>query len=101
MLIMVTIVVLQTELAKYLYENLVSVPSIRIYGPKPSENVHRAALCSFNVEDIHPTDLATILDQQVLRNVSILYFFLLYILVALTCCQKVGKKKKNLLKQIE
>ncbi|KAJ0084765.1 hypothetical protein Patl1_30109 [Pistacia atlantica] len=52
------------ELAKYLYENLVSVPNIRIYGPKPSENVHRGALCSFNIEDIHPTDLATILDQQ-------------------------------------
>ncbi|XP_031272538.1 cysteine desulfurase 1, chloroplastic [Pistacia vera] len=54
----------ETELAKYLYENLVSVPNIRIYGPKPSENVHRGALCSFNIEDIHPTDLATILDQQ-------------------------------------
>ncbi|XP_044483629.1 cysteine desulfurase 1, chloroplastic [Mangifera indica] len=54
----------ETELAKYLYENLMSVPNIRIYGPKPSEDVHRAALCSFNIEDIHPTDLATILDQQ-------------------------------------
>lgn len=53
------------ELAKYLYENLLSVPNIRIYGPKPSEHVQRAALCSFNVENIHPTDIATILDQQV------------------------------------
>ncbi|XVF04878.1 hypothetical protein REPUB_Repub05bG0122900 [Reevesia pubescens] len=55
----------EMELANYLYEKLCSVPNIRIYGPKPSDNVHRAALCSFNVEDIHPTDLATFLDQQV------------------------------------
>lgn len=55
----------QMELANYLYENLCSVPNIRIYGPKPSENVVRAALCSFNVENIHPTDIATFLDQQV------------------------------------
>ncbi|XP_043725912.1 cysteine desulfurase 1, chloroplastic [Telopea speciosissima] len=54
----------ETELAKYLYENLCSIPGIRIYGPMPSQTVHRAALCSFNVENIHPTDIATILDQQ-------------------------------------
>ncbi|EEF39150.1 cysteine desulfurase 1, chloroplastic isoform X2 [Ricinus communis] len=54
----------EMELANYLYESLSSVPSVRIYGPKPSENVHRAALCSFNVENIHPTDIATFLDQQ-------------------------------------
>ncbi|KAH7566092.1 hypothetical protein JRO89_XS08G0083500 [Xanthoceras sorbifolium] len=54
----------EMELANYLYENLLSVPNVRIYGPKPSKNVHRAALCSFNVENIHPTDIATILDQQ-------------------------------------
>ncbi|KAK0603050.1 hypothetical protein LWI29_000888 [Acer saccharum] len=54
----------EMELATYLYENLLSVPNVRIYGPKPSKNVHRAALCSFNVENIHPTDIATILDQQ-------------------------------------
>lgn len=65
---MAKIAVIQTELAKYLYENLMSVPNIRVYGPKPSKDVHRAALCSFNIEDIHPTDLATILDQQVLKK---------------------------------
>ncbi|KAM1316668.1 hypothetical protein ACFX13_020418 [Malus domestica] len=51
-------------LGKYLYESLQSVPNIRIYGPAPSEHIFRAALCSFNVENIHPTDLATFLDQQ-------------------------------------
>ncbi|KAF3455258.1 hypothetical protein FNV43_RR05706 [Rhamnella rubrinervis] len=54
----------EVELANYLYEGLCTVPGIHIYGPAPSESVHRAALCSFNVENIHPTDIATILDQQ-------------------------------------
>uniref|UniRef100_A0A2N9FXM3 cysteine desulfurase n=1 Tax=Fagus sylvatica TaxID=28930 RepID=A0A2N9FXM3_FAGSY len=55
----------ETELAKYLYESLLSVPNIHVYGPAPSEKVNRAALCSFNVENIHPTDIATFLDQQI------------------------------------
>ncbi|XP_021734278.1 cysteine desulfurase 1, chloroplastic-like [Chenopodium quinoa] len=54
----------EAELADYLYERLSSVPKIRIYGPVPSQNVGRAPLCSFNVENIHPTDIATFLDQQ-------------------------------------
>ncbi|KAJ9146622.1 hypothetical protein P3X46_028861 [Hevea brasiliensis] len=54
----------EIELANYLYESLCTVPNVHIYGPKPSETVHRAALCSFNVENIHPTDIATFLDQQ-------------------------------------
>ncbi|KAL6297472.1 hypothetical protein ACE6H2_005614 [Prunus campanulata] len=51
-------------LAKYLYDSLSSVPNIHIYGPVPSNHVSRAALCSFNIDNIHPTDLATYLDQQ-------------------------------------
>ncbi|XP_022153071.1 cysteine desulfurase 1, chloroplastic [Momordica charantia] len=54
----------EEELARYLYESLRAVPNIRIYGPAPTANVQRAALCSFNVENIHPTDIATFLDQQ-------------------------------------
>ncbi|XP_004308190.1 PREDICTED: cysteine desulfurase 2, chloroplastic-like [Fragaria vesca subsp. vesca] len=54
----------EIELAKYLYDSLCTIPNIHIYGPVPSENNHRAALCSFNVENIHPTDLATLLDQE-------------------------------------
>lgn len=53
------------ELSNYLYHSLCSVPNLHIYGPAPSETVHRAALCSFNVEKIHPTDIATFLDEQV------------------------------------
>lgn len=55
----------QMELANYLYEKLHSIPNVHVYGPVPSETVPRAALCSFNVENIHPTDIATFLDQQV------------------------------------
>ncbi|XP_059659348.1 cysteine desulfurase 1, chloroplastic-like isoform X1 [Cornus florida] len=54
----------EVELSNYLYENLRSVPNVQIYGPVPSQTVQRAALCSFNVKDIHPTDIATFLDQQ-------------------------------------
>lgn len=55
----------QKELATYLYESLLSVPNVQIYGPAPSQTVHRAPLCSFNVENVHPTDIAEILDLQV------------------------------------
>ncbi|KAK9273923.1 hypothetical protein L1049_018735 [Liquidambar formosana] len=54
----------EIELANYLYEGLRSIPSIRVYGPVPSQTYHRGALCSFNAENIHPTDIATFLDQQ-------------------------------------
>ncbi|KAK6148615.1 hypothetical protein DH2020_019527 [Rehmannia glutinosa] len=54
----------EVELANYLYDRLCSVPNVRVYGPPSSRTVNRAALCSFNVEDVHPTDLATFLDQQ-------------------------------------
>ncbi|KAF9594569.1 hypothetical protein IFM89_033539 [Coptis chinensis] len=56
--------VINTELATYLHESLRSIPNVRIYGPVPSEHVCRASLCSFNVENIHPTDIATFLDQE-------------------------------------
>lgn len=62
--------VLQMEMANYLYENICSVPGVLIYGPKPSDKVQRVALCSFNVDNIHPTDIATFLDQQVCQKPS-------------------------------
>lgn len=51
------------ELAKYLYESLSTVPNVRIYGPSPE--LGRISLCTFNIQGMHPTDLATFLDQQV------------------------------------
>ncbi|CAL9133913.1 unnamed protein product, partial [Musa textilis] len=54
----------EKELSNYLYYHLSSIPNLHIYGPAPSETIHRAALCSFNVENIHPTDIAMIIDEQ-------------------------------------
>ena len=42
-------------------ERLQSVEGLRIHGPAPE---HRSGVVSFTVADIHPHDLATILDQD-------------------------------------
>ena len=39
---------------------LCAVPDVRVYGPPPAE---RSGVVSFTVGDIHPHDLATILDE--------------------------------------
>ncbi|KAH7672471.1 cysteine desulfurase / selenocysteine lyase protein [Dioscorea alata] len=54
----------ELELANFLYDSLLTIPNIHVYGPAPSETTHRAALCSFNVEKLHATDIATILDEM-------------------------------------
>jgi len=42
-------------------ERLGAVPDVRIYGPPPAD---RSGVVSFTVGDIHPHDLATILDES-------------------------------------
>jgi cysteine desulfurase/selenocysteine lyase len=42
-------------------EQLQRVEGVRVYGPAPAE---RSGVVSFTVADIHPHDLATILDQE-------------------------------------
>lgn len=55
----------EEELTAYLFKQLKEIPNLRVYGNQPtSEGKGRAALASFNVEGIHATDLATILDQD-------------------------------------
>ncbi|KAF8720119.1 hypothetical protein HU200_024901 [Digitaria exilis] len=61
----------ERELATYLYENLQSVPNVRIYGPTPSQTDHRAPLCSFNVDNVHPKDIADIINLQHSHTVAI------------------------------
>ena len=39
---------------------LEAVNGVKIYGPRPERG--RAALCSFNVKGVHPTDISTVLD---------------------------------------
>jgi cysteine desulfurase/selenocysteine lyase len=53
------------ELAAYALERLAEVPGLVAYGP-PADR--RAGIVSFNLEDIHPHDVAQILD---IENVAI------------------------------
>jgi cysteine desulfurase/selenocysteine lyase len=55
--------VLQHEraLVRRATERLASVEGVRIYGPPPAE---RSGVVSFTLGDIHPHDLATILDED-------------------------------------
>jgi cysteine desulfurase/selenocysteine lyase len=49
------------ELAAYALERLAEVPGISLYGP-PADR--RAGIVSFNLDDVHPHDVAQILDMQ-------------------------------------
>src|SRR5690606_28155462 len=49
----------ERELTTYARERLEQVPGVVIYGPK-----ERGGLLTFNVGDIHPHDLATVLDHH-------------------------------------
>jgi cysteine desulfurase/selenocysteine lyase len=47
------------ELVAYALERLADVPGITLYGPPPER---RAGIVSFNIEGVHPHDVAQILD---------------------------------------
>ena len=47
------------RLAQYALEQLNQVEGMTIYGPK-----HRAGLITFNIDDVHPHDVATVLDAE-------------------------------------
>ncbi|MEH7382867.1 cysteine desulfurase [Bacillus sp. JJ1533] len=47
------------NLANYAMERLSEVEGLTIYGPK-----HRAGLVTFNIDDVHPHDVATVLDAD-------------------------------------
>ena len=53
----------EKSLGGYLYAKLAEVPGLTLYGPSPSTCPDRAALVAFNHESVHPSDLATFLDQ--------------------------------------
>ena len=42
-------------------ERLAAVEGVTVYGPPPAE---RSGVVSFSLADVHPHDLATILDQE-------------------------------------
>lgn len=47
------------ELAQYAAERLTEVDGMTIYGPK-----QRTGLVTFNIDDVHPHDVATVLDTE-------------------------------------
>ena len=49
----------ENELTSYLYKKLKEQKDVKIYGPEK-----RSSLVSFNLEGIHPHDVATILDSE-------------------------------------
>ncbi|WP_312099249.1 cysteine desulfurase [Niallia sp.] len=50
------------KLAAYAIEKMSSVNGLTIYGPQSANN--RAGVITFNIEDIHPHDVATVLDAE-------------------------------------
>ncbi len=49
------------ELVNYAYNEMSKIEGLEIYGPSPEK---RAGLITFNVEGVHPHDLATALDSE-------------------------------------
>jgi cysteine desulfurase/selenocysteine lyase len=52
----------ERELTAYALEQMKSVPGITVYGPADASA--RGGIVSFNLGDIHPHDLASILDEE-------------------------------------
>ncbi|HEX4211847.1 MAG TPA: cysteine desulfurase [Candidatus Dormibacteraeota bacterium] len=50
------------ELTEYAHESLSEVPGLRVFGPPPGPD--RTGVLSFDVDGIHPHDIATILDRH-------------------------------------
>jgi cysteine desulfurase/selenocysteine lyase len=52
----------EREITAYAMEQLQAISGLKIYGPDASQ---RGGVISFTLDDIHPHDLASILDQEV------------------------------------
>ncbi|MFL0252231.1 cysteine desulfurase [Clostridium neuense] len=52
---------IEKELTSYALENLSEIPHVTIYGTK--DITKKAGVISFNIDDVHPHDVATILDS--------------------------------------
>jgi len=54
----------EKKLGKYLYEQLDSLGTLQLYGPRPSSTKERTGLVAFNSATVHATDLSFFLDQE-------------------------------------
>ena len=51
----------EQELTQYAWNQLKDFPEIQVYGPEPK---HRTGVISFNLNGIHPHDIASLMDQE-------------------------------------
>ncbi|SDO41835.1 cysteine desulfurase [Alkalicoccus daliensis] len=51
----------EKRLAQYAMEKLSKIDGVTVYGPGPND---RAGIVTFNADDVHPHDLATVLDSD-------------------------------------
>ena len=54
----------EKKLGRYLYEQLDSLGTLQLYGPRPSSTKERTGLVAFNSATVHATDLSFFLDQE-------------------------------------
>ena len=52
----------EVEITRYALERMAALPDITVYGPKDADI--KAGLISFNIGDIHPHDVGTIMDGK-------------------------------------
>ncbi|SNX53634.1 cysteine desulfurase [Thermoanaerobacterium sp. RBIITD] len=52
----------EKEITEYALDKLKEIDYVKLYGPMNVEN--RTGIISFNIENVHPHDVATILDQD-------------------------------------
>jgi cysteine desulfurase / selenocysteine lyase len=52
----------EVELVRYAFERMAPIPGLRIYGPMDVDA--HGGVVSFNLADIHPHDMASILDEE-------------------------------------
>lgn len=51
----------ERELTRYAYQQLIELPELEIYGPPVAD---RAGVIAFNFGDVHPHDVASLLDEH-------------------------------------
>ncbi|MCS5694347.1 SufS family cysteine desulfurase [Cyanobium sp. FGCU-6] len=53
----------EQQLTRQLFARLQAIDGLRILGPTPEQQPHRAALAAFHVEGLHANDIAALLDS--------------------------------------
>ncbi len=54
----------EQQLTQHLFQRLESIKGLQILGPRPSRQPDRGVLATFNISDLHPNDIAALLDAS-------------------------------------